>query len=231
MVENWQRFLLPYEQAVNELKVKLRGMRKQFQDQARHSPIEFVTGRVKPVDSIKEKMVRRHVSEDRLEKDMQDIAGVRIMCQFVEDIYVVVDLLRQRTDMQILEERDYVTNAKPSGYRSYHIVIEYPVQLVSGEKKLLAEIQVRTLAMNFWATVEHSLNYKYQGGFPEELSARLQRAGEAAFKLDEEMSEIREEIQEAQNMFSYRKQSTWEKHESHDQENDNDQAGHQGGSL
>ncbi|MCI1926174.1 MAG: GTP pyrophosphokinase family protein [[Lactobacillus] timonensis] len=231
MVENWQRFLLPYEQAVNELKVKLRGMRKQFQDQARHSPIEFVTGRVKPVDSIKEKMVRRHVSEDRLEKDMQDIAGVRIMCQFVEDIYVVVDLLRQRTDMQILEERDYVTNAKPSGYRSYHIVIEYPVQLVSGEKKLLAEIQVRTLAMNFWATVEHSLNYKYQGEFPEELSARLQRAGEAAFKLDEEMSEIREEIQEAQNMFSYRKQSRWEKHESRDQENDNDQAGHQGGSL
>ncbi|WP_295746760.1 GTP pyrophosphokinase family protein [uncultured Limosilactobacillus sp.] len=231
MVENWQHFLLPYEQAVNELKVKLRGMRKQFQDQARHSPIEFVTGRVKPVDSIKEKMVRRHVSEDRLEKDMQDIAGVRIMCQFVEDIYAVVDLLRQRTDMQILEERDYVTNAKPSGYRSYHIVIEYPVQLVSGEKKLLAEIQVRTLAMNFWATVEHSLNYKYQGEFPEELSARLQRAGEAAFKLDEEMSEIREEIQEAQNLFSYRKQSTWEKYENHDQEHDNDRDGRQGGAL
>lgn len=223
MVDNWQHFLLPYEQAVNELKVKLRGMRKQFQDQARHSPIEFVTGRVKPVDSIKEKMVRRHVSEDRLEKDMQDIAGVRIMCQFVEDIYAVVDLLRQRTDMQILEERDYVTNAKPSGYRSYHIVIEYPVQLVTGEKKLLAEIQVRTLAMNFWATVEHSLNYKYQGEFPASLSARLQRAGEAAFKLDEEMSEIREEIQEAQNMFSYRKKSAWEKHENDDQEHDNDQ--------
>lgn len=222
MVENWQHFLLPYEQAVNELKVKLRGMRKQFQDQARHSPIEFVTGRVKPVDSIKEKMVRRHVSEDRLEKDMQDIAGVRIMCQFVEDIYAVVDLLRQRTDMQILEERDYVTNAKPSGYRSYHIVIEYPLQLVTGEKKILAEIQVRTLAMNFWATVEHSLNYKYQGEFPEELSARLQRAGEAAFKLDEEMSEIREEIKEAQSMFSYRKKAAWESNEKRDQENDND---------
>lgn len=223
MVENWQHFLLPYEQAVNELKVKLRGMRKQFQDQARHSPIEFVTGRVKPVDSIKEKMVRRHVSEERLEKDMQDIAGVRIMCQFVEDIYAVVDLLRQRTDMQILEERDYVTNAKPSGYRSYHIVIEYPLQLVTGEKKILAEIQVRTLAMNFWATVEHSLNYKYQGEFPEELSARLQRAGEAAFKLDEEMSEIREEIKEAQNMFSYRKKAAWESNEKRDQENENDQ--------
>ena len=205
MIENWQHFLLPYQQAVNELKVKLRGMRKQYQDEEQHSPIEFVTGRVKPVESIKEKMVRRHVQADRLEQDMQDIAGLRIMCQFVEDIYQVVDLLRQRSDMKILEERDYISNVKPSGYRSYHIVIEYPVQLISGEKRILAEIQVRTLAMNFWATIEHSLNYKYQGAFPEELSARLQRAAEAAFHLDNEMSEIREEIQEAQNLFSYKK--------------------------
>ena len=205
MIENWQHFLLPYQQAVNELKVKLRGMRKQYQDEEQHSPIEFVTGRVKPVESIKEKMVRRHVQADRLEQDMQDIAGLRIMCQFVEDIYQVVDLLRQRSDMTILEERDYISNVKPSGYRSYHIVIEYPVQLISGEKRILAEIQVRTLAMNFWATIEHSLNYKYEGAFPEELSARLQRAAEAAFHLDNEMSEIREEIQEAQNLFSYKK--------------------------
>lgn len=205
MIENWQHFLLPYQQAVNELKEKLRGMRKQYQDEEQHSPIEFVTGRVKPVESIKEKMVRRHVQADRLEQDMQDIAGLRIMCQFVEDIYQVVDLLRQRSDMTILEERDYISNVKPSGYRSYHIVIEYPVQLISGEKRILAEIQVRTLAMNFWATIEHSLNYKYQGAFPEELSARLQRAAEAVFHLDNEMSEIREEIQEAQNLFSYKK--------------------------
>lgn len=218
MIENWQHFLLPYQQAVNELKVKLRGMRKQYQEQGEHSPIEFVTGRVKPVDSIKEKMVRRHVQEDRLEQDMQDIAGLRIMCQFVEDIYVVVDLLRQRSDMTILEERDYVTNVKPSGYRSYHIVIEYPVQLVTGEKKILAEIQVRTLAMNFWATIEHSLNYKYQGVFPEELSARLQRAAEAVFRLDNEMSEIREEIKEAQTLFSQRTAQPLKKDDRQDKE-------------
>lgn len=218
MIENWQHFLLPYQQAVNELKVKLRGMRKQYQERGEHSPIEFVTGRVKPVDSIKEKMVRRHVQEDRLEQDMQDIAGLRIMCQFVEDIYAVVDQLRQRSDMTILEERDYVTNVKPSGYRSYHIVIEYPVQLVTGEKKILAEIQVRTLAMNFWATIEHSLNYKYQGAFPKELSARLQRAAEAAFRLDNEMSEIREEIKEAQTLFSQRTAQPLEKDDGSDKE-------------
>jgi len=206
-MEAWNHFLLPYQQAVDELKIKLRGMRKQFRDLSQHEPIEFVTGRVKPVDSIKEKMVRRKVQEDRLEQDMQDIAGLRIMCQFVEDIYQVVDLLRKRTDLTILEERDYISNEKPSGYRSYHIVIEYPVQMVDGEKKILAEIQVRTLAMNFWATIEHSLNYKYQGDFPENLSQRLQRAAEAAFSLDKEMSEIREEIQEAQSLFSYGKGS------------------------
>lgn len=220
MIEDWQHFLFPYQQAVSELKVKLRGMRKQFQEQSQHSPIEFVTGRVKPVDSIKEKMVRRHVSEDRLEQDMQDIAGLRIMCQFVEDIYQVVDLLRQRSDIKILEERDYISSVKPSGYRSYHIVIEYPVQLVTGEKKILAEIQVRTLAMNFWATIEHSLNYKYQGEFPSELSARLKRAAEAAFKLDNEMSEIREEIQEAQTLFSYNKNSDWSNHSQEGQSHD-----------
>lgn len=224
MVDNWGHFLLPYQQAVDELKIKLRGMRKQFQDLNQHAPIEFVTGRVKPTDSIKEKMVRRHIEEGRLEQDMQDIAGLRIMCQFVEDIYQVVDLLRKRTDMRILEERDYISNAKPSGYRSYHIVIEYPVQLVSGEKKLLAEIQVRTLSMNFWATIEHSLNYKYQGEFPAELSARLKRAGEAAFKLDTEMSEIREEIQEAQNLFSYGKSNAWLKQENIDQEQADDRS-------
>ena len=206
-MEDWNHFLLPYQQAVDELKIKLRGMRKQFRDLSQHEPIEFVTGRVKPVDSIKEKMVRRKVQEDRLEQDMQDIAGLRIMCQFVEDIYQVVDLLRKRTDLTILEERDYISNEKPSGYRSYHIVIEYPVQMVDGEKKILAEIQVRTLAMNFWATIEHSLNYKYQGDFPENLSQRLQRAAEAAFSLDKEMSEIRQQIQEPQSLFSYGKGS------------------------
>ncbi|PAK60282.1 GTP pyrophosphokinase [Lentilactobacillus kefiri] len=196
MVKNWDNFLIPYKQAVDELKVKLRGIRAQFLKVDGRSPIEFVTGRVKPVDSIKEKMVRRHISEDRLEEDMEDIAGLRIMCQFVEDIYQVVDLLRKRTDINILEERDYVHNKKPSGYRSYHIIFEYPVQMLSGEKVILAEIQVRTLAMNFWATVEHSLNYKYKGAFPADLKSQLERSAEAAFHLDEEMSEIRDELQE-----------------------------------
>ncbi|MBF7109607.1 MAG: GTP pyrophosphokinase family protein [Pediococcus pentosaceus] len=198
MIKDWDTFLLPYSQAVSELKVKLRGMRTQFLKNGEESPIEFVTGRVKPVESIKEKMVRRQVLEERIEQDMQDIAGVRVMCQFVEDIYEVVDLIRKRADMTVIEERDYVENEKPSGYRSYHIVVEYPVQMMNGQKKILAEIQVRTLEMNFWATIEHSLNYKFDGEFPKELRTRLQKASVKSYELDKEMSEIRKQILLAQ---------------------------------
>ncbi|KKB38106.1 GTP pyrophosphokinase [Bacillus thermotolerans] len=203
-----EEFLLPYKQAVDELKVKFRGLRTQFERSDEQSPIEFVTGRVKPVASIRDKARRKNIPLERLEAEMQDIAGVRIMCQFVDDIKKVVEKIRMRKDFKVVEEKDYISHNKPSGYRSYHMVIEYPVQTVYGEKKILAEIQIRTLAMNFWATIEHSLNYKYEGQFPEEIKTRLQRAAEAAFRLDEEMSLIREEIKEAQAFFSKKKEQT-----------------------
>ena len=112
MEREWELFLAPYEQAVSELKVKLRGIRKQFREQDKHIPIEFVTGRVKPVDSILTKTAIRHIPLNRIEEEMQDIAGLRIMCQFVEDIYQVVALLRNRKDLKIVEERDYIENKK-----------------------------------------------------------------------------------------------------------------------
>ncbi|WP_153124956.1 GTP pyrophosphokinase [Peribacillus tepidiphilus] len=198
---NWDDFLAPYKQAVEELKVKLKGMRTQFERENTHSPIEFVTGRVKPVASILDKAASKNIPLERIDQEIQDIAGLRMMCQFVDDIMKVVQLLRQRNDFEIVEERDYISHKKASGYRSYHVVIRYPVQTIHGEKKILVEIQIRTLAMNFWATIEHSLNYKYKGQFPEDIRLRLKRAAEAAFLLDEEMSKIRFEIQEAQRVF------------------------------
>ena len=205
-MSHWDQFLAPYKQAVDELKVKLKGMRTQFKQNQNHSPIEFVTGRVKPIASILEKANQKNIPLDQLAHEIQDIAGLRIMCQFVDDIKTIVKLLRKRNDFRIVEERNYIFNKKPSGYRSYHVVIEYPVQMVHGEVNILVEIQIRTLAMNFWATIEHSLNYKYKGQFPEEINMRLQRAAEAAFQLDEEMSQIREEIREAQAYFTKSKQ-------------------------
>lgn len=197
----WEQFLAPYKQAVDELKVKLKGIRSQFELKGEHSPIEFVTGRVKPVPSILEKAKRKQIPLHRLEEEMQDIAGLRMMCQFVDDIKKVVQMLRERHDLEIVEERDYISHKKASGYRSYHVVARYPVQSFEGLKKILVEIQIRTLAMNFWATIEHSLNYKYSGKIPEDIKIRLQRAAEAAYRLDEEMSQIRGEIQEAQVIF------------------------------
>lgn len=209
-MKHWDQFLAPYKQAVNELKIKLKGMRGQFELDSSHSPIEFVTGRVKPIASILDKANQKGIPLDKLEEEMQDIAGMRIMCQFVEDIRRVVELLRNRNDFEVVEERDYISHEKTSGYRSYHVVIRYPVQTIHGEKKILAEIQIRTLAMNFWATIEHSLNYKYKGAFPTDIRIRLQRAAEAAFQLDKEMSVIRGEIQEAQAFFSRKKEVTGE---------------------
>lgn len=202
---DWKNFLTPYTQVVDELKVKLKGLRVQFEHESSHSPIEFVTGRVKPVFSIKEKMQRKNIPYERLETDLQDIAGLRIVCQFVDDIYDIVQRLRLRNDFEIVEERDYIRHKKDSGYRSYHIIISYPVETIHGERKIIAEIQIRTLAMNFWATNEHSLNYKYKGRIPERVQTRLKGAAEAAFRLDEEMSKIKDEIQEAQRIFKSNK--------------------------
>lgn len=204
-IDDWQLFLAPYEQAVDELKLKLKNLRKEFRIEHRRAPIEFVTGRVKTRESILEKMEVRKIAPEDVLVGVQDIAGVRIMCQFVEDIYEVANILKNRQDFKVLLIRDYIQNRKPSGYRSYHMVLEYPVQLASGEvKQLIVEVQIRTLAMNFWATIEHSLNYKYQGEYPDEILERLERASEAAFRLDEEMSEIRDEIREALLLFDKR---------------------------
>lgn len=205
VLEDWEQFLEPYRQAVEELKIKFKSIRRQFEMEDCHSPIEFVTGRVKPIPSILDKMRQKNIPFDQLDT-INDVAGIRIMCQFVDDIKKVVELLRKRTDIEIIEEKDYISHKKKSGYRSYHVIIRYPVQMIRGEKKVLAEIQIRTLAMNFWATIEHSLNYKYNGQFPEDIQFRLQRAAEAAFLLDEEMSLIREEIREAQAFFSSKKE-------------------------
>ena len=153
-----------------------------------------------------EKVNKYDIPIDRIEYELEDIAGIRIMCQFVDDIWTVVSIIRERKDMQIVYEKDYVTNVKESGYRSYHIVIKYPVNMSTGLKVILAEIQIRTLAMNFWATIEHSLQYKYKGNMPEHIKEKLLRASDAITTLDQEMSSVRDEIMDAQNIFQVKAQ-------------------------
>lgn len=200
-INDWKSFFMPYEQAVEELKVKLKSIRKEYRKRNEYSPIEFVTGRVKELSSLLEKANKFEIPVDRLQYEIEDIAGIRIMCQFVDDIDTVVEIIRRRKDMQILYEKDYVRGVKESGYRSYHMVIKYPVNMADGQKEILAEFQIRTLAMNFWATIEHSLNYKYKKQLPDVVRDKLKKAADAAFELDELMLDIKDEIKDAQRLF------------------------------
>ena len=197
---NWKELLYPYAQAVDELLLKFRSVDKECRNLGMYSPIDAVTGRLKRPSSILEKAGRKQIPPDKIAEEIEDIAGIRILCQFVEDIPKVIDMVRQRKDMTVIEERDYINHTKPSGYRSYHIIIRYPLHTALGEKQVFAEIQIRTNAMNFWATAEHSLRYKYSGNIPQELQDRLKNCAEAAFRLDTEMATIREEIMNAKRL-------------------------------
>lgn len=199
-IVNWKELLYPYEQAMDELLLKFRYLDKECRHLGIYSPIDSVTGRLKKPASILEKAGKKQIPPEKIEEKIEDIAGIRILCQFVEDIGKVVDMVRSRKDMTIVEERDYINNTKPSGYRSYHMIIRYPLSTALGPKVVLAEIQIRTNAMNFWATAEHSLRYKYSGNIPDNLQKRLRICAEAAFHLDREMSTIREEITNAQRL-------------------------------
>ncbi|MCD8023504.1 MAG: GTP pyrophosphokinase family protein, partial [Lachnospiraceae bacterium] len=185
--------------AVKELLLKFEHLIHEYRNQGLYSPIEQVTGRVKTIASILDKAQKKHIPVDEIEDRIQDIAGVRIICQFVEDIQKVVEIIRQREDMEIVSERDYVNHMKDSGYRSYHIIVLYRVQTVNGGRTVPVEIQIRTLAMNFWSTIEHSLQYKYRKNIPDHIREKLTNAANAIISLDNEMSSVRSEIMDAQN--------------------------------
>lgn len=201
-IQLWREILDPYALAVDELMVKFNHIIHEYRMSGTYSPIEQVQGRVKKITSIIEKATKKNVSLSEVEERIDDIAGIRIICQFVEDIYKVVDLIRKRTDMRIKSEKDYVSSVKQSGYRSYHIIVYYNVETMKGTKELQVEIQIRTLAMNFWATIEHSLQYKYKKNIPMDIREKLSNAAEAIKTLDMEMSNIRTEIMEAQKSFT-----------------------------
>ncbi len=202
-IQMWREILDPYELAVKELTIKFEHLIKEHHDKGYYSSIEQVEGRVKSIFSILEKCQKKGISIDDVTEKIEDIAGVRIICQFVEDIERVVELLRQRNDIEIKQEKDYIREPKDSGYRSFHMIVWYTVEMMDGPKKIMVEIQIRTMAMNFWATIEHSLQYKYKLHMPEEIQERLMKASEATVLLDREMSQVRLEIMDAQNAFQH----------------------------
>lgn len=139
-IQLWKDILNPYELAVEELLVKFNHLIKEYQDRGMYSPMEQVCGRVKSISSILDKAQKKNIEVDKIEEQLDDIAGIRIICQFVEDIEKVADLIRNRSDMQVVTEKDYINHMKSSGYRSYHMIVSYPVETFSGTKTIRVEI-------------------------------------------------------------------------------------------
>lgn len=199
----WRDLLDPYDLAVRELITKFEHLRYEYKSRGIYCPIEQVTGRVKTISSILDKMQKKQIDIADLETRMEDIAGIRIICQFVEDIPKVVHMIRERKDMSILLEKNYIEHMKNSGYRSYHVIIRYEVQTMDGPKPIQAEIQIRTMGMNFWCTIEHSLQYKYKHNIPDHIREKLLKSADAIVLLDNEMSAVRDEIMDAQNSMQH----------------------------
>ncbi|MBR5046809.1 MAG: GTP pyrophosphokinase family protein, partial [Eubacterium sp.] len=142
-IQLWREFLSPYQLAVDELIIKFRHLKEEFNLQGVYSPIDQVEGRVKTIDSILDKLQKKDISMNDMAEMVEDIAGIRITCQFVEDIDRVVELIKERRDMEVQQEKDYIRNMKDSGYRSYHLIISYTVHTAKGPRTLPAEIQIR----------------------------------------------------------------------------------------
>lgn len=192
----WKKFLLPYELAVGDFFIKLEALRKDFILRNVHNPIELITGRVKTVESILEKAKRLGIDIADIKKEIYDIAGIRITCKYIQDVYQVYDLLMARKDIDVVCVKDYIKNPKESGYRSLHLIAKYCVETVSGQEPINIEFQIRTHAMHLWASIEHSLQYKYYYQLPEEIKERLYQASLITAKLDEEMAKIRNAMEE-----------------------------------
>lgn len=197
---NWNEFLQPYGLAVEGFILKIEGIKKQYHMKKLYCPIEIVSGRVKSPKSIIDKAIRMNVPFDYIDERLYDIGGIRITCKYIEDVYLVAEMIKNRHDITLLEVRDYIKNVKPSGYRSLHLITEYHVETIDGSKAIRLEFQIRTHSMHFWASIEHSLKYKYQKQIPLEIKERLYRASEASARLDNEMSSIKAMMDELESL-------------------------------
>ncbi|WP_292674462.1 GTP pyrophosphokinase family protein [Nocardioides sp.] len=191
-----QRFMLGYEFGLREIETKLSILRDEFTHMHDYNPIEHVTSRVKSVDSIMAKVSRRGLPADLevIRDNITDIAGVRVTCSFVQDAYRLFDLLTEQDDVTVRTVKDYIATPKANGYKSLHAIVEVPVFLSDGAVDIPVEVQFRTIAMDFWASLEHKIYYKYDGQVPSELVAELGEAAATAAALDERMERLHREL-------------------------------------
>src|SRR6476469_5490177 len=191
-----QRFLLEYRFGMQEIETKIGILRDEFLMTHAYNPIEHVSSRVKSPDSLVEKVQRKGIDGDleSIRRNITDIAGVRITCSFVADAYRLFDLLADQEDIRVLQLKDYIAHPKPNGYKSLHAILEVPVFLSTGRIDVPVEVQFRTIAMDFWASLEHKIYYKYDTRVPGQLLTSLKDAADTAAELDEKMERLHREI-------------------------------------
>lgn len=197
MAFKFQEIMMIYESAIKQIETKLDVLNKEYKVTNRRNPIDSVRSRLKSPVSIAEKLEKKHlpVTFDAMTKNLNDIAGVRVICPYISDIYTIKDVLLRQPDIQLIEEKDYIASPKESGYRSLHIVIQIPVYLSNAKHNVNVEIQLRTIAMDFWASLEHELHYKTSSKVPESVRRELFRVAETIAMTDREMEEIAIELQ------------------------------------
>ena len=196
MRDELQRFLMEYRFGLREVETKIAILREEFQHAHDYNPIEHVTSRVKEPDSIVDKVMRKGIDPDfdSIRANVTDIAGVRVTCSFVRDAYRLFDLLTQQDDIELRLVKDYIAEPKPNGYKSLHAIVDVPVFLSTGRVTVPVEIQFRTIAMDFWASLEHKIYYKYDSQVPTALLDELKDAADTASELDVKMERLHVEL-------------------------------------
>lgn len=195
-VDSWKEVILIYSSALKEIGTKLEILNDEFQHVHQYNPIEHIKSRIKTSESIVKKL-KKHGYEstiDNMIKYINDIAGIRIICSFTTDIYRIAEMLERQSDIKVLSIKDYIKRPKPSGYKSYHMIVSIPIYLSEKRVDAKVEIQIRTVAMDFWASLEHKMHYKFEGDAPEHIKAKLIECAKMVSDLDARMLSLNEEI-------------------------------------
>lgn len=195
-VDNWTELMLIYTSALKQIETKLEILNEEFQHVHRYNPIEHIKSRIKTSESIVKKL-KKHSYEstlDNMVKYVNDIAGVRIICSFTSDIYRLADIIRAQQDIRVISVKDYIVKPKSSGYKSYHMIVTVPVYLTDRILDTKVEIQIRTVAMDFWASLEHKIHYKFEGDAPEYIRNELVECAKMVTDLDARMLKLNDEV-------------------------------------
>lgn len=197
-VDSWETLMFLYSAALKEINTKIEILNDEFQHIHHYNPIEHIKSRIKTPKSIVNKLKKNgyEVTIQNMVKYINDIAGVRITCSFTSDIYLIADMLAKQSDLQVISLKDYIKHPKDSGYKSYHMLVSVPVYLTSGVADTLVEIQIRTVAQDFWASLEHKIYYKFEGRAPEYISRELQECAKIVSQLDDRMLSLNNTIKE-----------------------------------